>query len=78
MNNHMVDSHFQVKVRKSCHFAKKNETHSDMFFKGAALPQNSLLLISLPLFGNYEMYCNLYNSISAVVFIKLSFQIFKC
>ena len=24
------------------------------------------------------MRCNLYNSISAVVFIKLSFQIFKC
>ena len=33
----------------------KNETHPDMFYKGAALPQNSHLLISLPLFGNYEM-----------------------
>ena len=32
----------------------KNETHPDMFFKGATLPQNSHLLISLPLFCNYE------------------------
>ena len=53
MNNHMVDSHFQVKGQ-SWHFAK-NETHPNMFFKGAALLQNSHLLIRSPLFCNYEM-----------------------
>ena len=53
MNAHMVDSHFQVKG-ESCHFAEKN-THPDLFFKGATLPQNSHLRISLPLFRKYEM-----------------------
>ena len=46
MNNHMVDSHFQVKGNFD--ILPKNETHPDMFFKGVALPQNSHLLISLP------------------------------
>ena len=53
MNAHVVDYHFQVKV--SLDILPKNETHPDMFFKGATLPQNSDLLISLPLFYNYEM-----------------------
>ena len=55
MNAHMVDSHFQVKDESQSDILPKKETHPDMFFKGATLPQNSHLLISVPLFRNYEM-----------------------
>ena len=76
MNNHMLDSHFLVKRVLSLDILPKNETHPDMFFKGVALPQNSHLLISLPLFCSYEVQPLQYRT-SIAVFIKLSFQIFK-
>ena len=54
MNDQMVEFDFQVKG-EFWQFAKKNETLSDMFIKGATSTQNSQLLISFTLFCNYEM-----------------------
>ena len=56
----------------------KHETHPDMFSKGATSPQNSPFDIDERVCHyTVSMRCNLYNSISAVVFFKLSFQTFR-